>query len=61
MGSAEWSFSAPTRIKVRKDLSHLSLISIKKALVADLKPNTYDQVIEKLVAMDKRAEFCFLL
>jgi hypothetical protein len=68
--SAERSFSALKRIKlylcctqVQERLSHLSLslLSIEKVLVGDLKkkPNCYDQVIEKFTAVDRRAGLHF--
>jgi hypothetical protein len=41
-------------------LSYRSLLSVEKALVADLKkPSFYDQVIEKIMAVDRRAELHF--
>jgi hypothetical protein len=66
--SVERSLSAFKRIKIylrstegQEGLSHLSLLSIEKVLLADLKkkPNFYDQVIEKIVAVDMRAELHF--
>jgi hypothetical protein len=57
----ERSFSAlKKKKKGQEGLSHRSLLSIQKAFVANLKePSFYNQVTEKINALDRRAEFHF--
>lgn len=66
--SVEQSFSALRRIKTylhstqgQDRLSQLPLLSIEKALLAELKktPNFYDLVIAKFTSINRRAEFHF--
>lgn len=66
--SAAQSFSALRRIRTylhstqgQDRLSQLSLLSVEKALLAELKktPNFYDLVIAKFTSINRRAEFHF--